>query len=233
MESSLNTSRVLVIVPVYNEQPHVLQQTVAALRATGVQILIVDDGSSPPVRSGLAPEVVILRHAVNLGQGAALQTGMAYARERLQIDIVVHFDADGQHAATSISDLLSPLLDDSVDIVFGSRFLRRADRRLIPPLRRWTLRLGRIFNRLTTGVWMTDAHIGLRALNRRAFERIFLKENRMAYATELLWQIKQHRLRWREVPVTVAYTPYSRAKGQSSWNAIRIAGNVLLRLIYR
>lgn len=217
----------------YNEQPHVIQQTLALLGQTGVKVLVVDDGSSPALGNDLGSGVLLLRHSVNLGQGAALQTGMTFARVQPDVDFVVHFDADGQHAAESIEDLLAPLRDGSADIVFGSRFMRHADSQLIPRLRSYTLRLGRIFNRVITGVSMTDAHVGLRAMNRRAFERISLRENRMAYATELLWQIRQHDLRWREVPVRITYTPYSRKKGQSSWNAIRIAGDVLLRLIYR
>ena len=95
------------------------------------------------------------------------------------------------------------------------------------------LRLGRIFNFIVTGTWMTDAHIGLRAMNRRAFTAINLQENRMAYATELLWQMRQAGLRWKEIPVTVSYSPYSRAKGQSSWNALNIAGDIFLRFLYR
>ena len=233
MEGVKVSSHVLVLVPVYNEQPDVLEKTIAALRETGFRILIIDDGSSPPVGDWIAPEVVRLRHSVNLGQGAALQTGMSYARARADIEVVVHFDADGQHSPSTLTDLLRPLQDGTADIVFGSRFIRAADRRQIPLLRRWTLQLGRVFNRLVAGWWMTDAHIGLRAMNRRAFDRIVLRENRMAYATELLWQIKKHSLRWKEVPVTVVYTPYSRAKGQSSWNAFKIGWNILLRLIYR
>ena len=224
---------VLVIVPVYNELREVVHTTVGALRLAGFEVVVIDDGSQPPVARDLADERThLLRHPVNLGQGAALETGMEFAR-RSGHRFVVHFDADGQHDVRAIVALLAPLRRDEADIVFGSRFLTPEGRRLIPPVRRWILRLGRIFNGLSTGVWMSDAHIGLRAMNRVALGRIRLRENRMAYATELLWQLRRHRLRWVEVPVEVVYTPYSRRKGQTSWNALRIVGDIVLRLIYR
>ena len=226
-------SDVLVIVPVYNEEQEVVSAILTDLRATGCDVAIVDDGSEPPVPAEMYHDTVrLLRHPVNLGQGAALQTGMEYAR-RANYQYVVHFDADGQHAAASIADLLLPLRRDEADVIFGSRFIETASRKLIPPVRRVLLRLGRVFNGLSTGLWMTDAHIGLRALNRRAIERVCLRENRMAHATEFLWQLRHHHLRWKEVPVSVVYTTYSRRNGQSFWNAFSIAGDILLRLIYR
>ncbi|PPK87976.1 glycosyl transferase family 2 [Neolewinella xylanilytica] len=223
----------MIIVPVYNEEPAILRRTLKALRGAGARILVVDDGSHPAVEVAVSPDVILLRHSVNLGQGAALETGMAFARKDQFVDILVHFDADGQHFPSDIANLLAPLFKGEADIVFGSRFMRQADRLRIPPMRRLILQLGRIFNRVVTSIQMTDAHIGLRALNRRAFERISLRENRMAYATELLWQVHKHELRWHEVPVAVVYTPYSRAKGQSSWNAFTIVGDIFLRIIYR
>ena len=221
------------IVPVYNEVIRVVRATLEGLRPLQHDILLVDDGSSNPL-----PELVgdlattVVRHTVNLGQGAALQTGMEYARRR-GYRFVVHFDADGQHPVQAIDTLLQELRRGKADVVFGSRFMAVESRALIPPLRRGVLRLGRLFNGVSTGVWMTDAHIGLRAMNRRALQCINLRENRMAYATELLWQLRHHGLSWKEIPVAVVYTDYSRRKGQSSWNALRIATDVLLRFIYR
>ena len=225
---------VLVIVPVYNESVSVLTDTVNGLAAAGYRVVVVDDGSVLPVprRIFSTESTTLIRHPVNLGQGAALQTGMEYARRHV-CEYIIHFDGDGQHAVHSIELLLELLIDGKADIVFGSRFLTAQSTQLVPIGRRWVLRAGRIFNGLTTGVWMSDAHIGLRALNRRAFTLIDLKENRMAYATELLWQLKQHRLRWTEVSVPVTYTAYSRQKGQSAWDAFKIAGDILLRMIYR
>lgn len=226
-------AKVLIIVPVFNEAPEILLATLTELSDSGYRILVVDDGSQPAVLpSGISAHYRLLRHPVNLGQGAALQTGMEFAR-RGDYGYVVHFDADGQHSAASIAALLGPVIAGEADVVLGSRFMSPRSTSLIPFVRKCTLRLGRIFNGLVTGVWMSDAHIGLRAMNRRAFSLLSFRENRMAHATELLWQMNRHGLSWREIPVDVTYTPYSRKKGQSSWDAFRIAGDVLLRMIYR
>ena len=223
---------VLVILPVYNEHYATVEACLSAVAGLGFATLVVDDGSDRPFRPVPRPRQWLLRHPINLGQGAALQTGMEWAARRSEFSVVVHFDADGQHDPASIETLLLPLFAGQADVVFGSRFLRREDARRIPFVRRTVLRLGRLFNSAATRVRMTDAHIGLRALNRVAFTRIRLRENRMAYATELLWQLRKEGLRWMEVPVPVTYSSYSLAKGQSSWNAFKIASDVLLRLLY-
>ena len=223
---------VLVILPVYNEHHATVEACLSAVAGLGFATLVVDDGSDRPFTPVPRPRQWLLRHPINLGQGAALQTGMEWAARRSEFSVVVHFDADGQHDPASIESLLLPLFAGQADVVFGSRFLRREDARRIPFVRRTVLRLGRLFNRISTRVPMTDAHIGLRAMSRGAYTQIRLRENRMAHATELVWQVRRERLRWMEVPVLVTYSAYSVAKGQSSWNAFKIASDVLLRLLY-
>lgn len=220
------SKRVFIVIPAYNETA-VLRQTVEELLPLGFTIVVVDDGSYFPQALHLTGlPVVCLRHVVNLGQGAALQTGMAYAREAGG-DAVVHFDADGQHSPSDIASLLAAL-DTGADVALGSRFLCRDDASQIPRGRRLLLRLGRFVNGLFTGLWLTDAHNGLRALNKRALERIDLTENRMAHATEILSQIRREKLAVKEVPVTIRYTDYSQKKGQKWSNSINILIDVIL-----
>ena len=120
-----------------------------------------------------------------------------------------------------IEKLLQPLYTNSADIVFGSRFLdgsfsnMSASRRIAVKLARW-------LNYLLSGLLLSDAHNGLRALSRKAAEAIYLTEAGMAHASEIHIQVAKARLRIREMPVTVRYTEYSRRKGQSGWNGIRI-----------
>lgn len=133
-ESSLAVDRrdVFVVVPVFNEAK-VLGGVLGELVALGYTVVPVDDGSSDDsweVICGLP--VHGLRHGLNLGQGAALETGMEYAR-RQGAAIAVHFDADGQHAAEQIDSLIEPLRKGEADVVLGSRFLRAADTARIPP----------------------------------------------------------------------------------------------------
>jgi glycosyltransferase involved in cell wall biosynthesis len=229
----MDKSTVFVIIPCYNEEASIVRQTVLPLLAQAYTVVLVDDGSQRdlfPLLSDLP--LVYLRHAVNLGQGAALQTGMEFAK-RGGAAYVVHFDADGQHAAGELDNLLEPLRRGIADVVLGSRFLRPEDQRQIPGLRRWVLRVARTVNGLFTGMWLTDAHNGLRALNRPALEAVYLSENRQAHATEILYQIRRNRLRTVEVPSSIVYTAYSKAKGQSSMNAFSVLIDLILNKLFR
>lgn len=93
--------------------------------------------------------------------------------------------------------------------------------------------MARYVNFLFTGLLLSDAHNGFRALNRKAAELIRIKENRMAHASEILILVKKHKLRLKEVAVEVRYTEYSKAKGQSGWNSIRILFDLLLHKLLR
>jgi len=218
---------VFIIIPCYNEQA-VLRETVNGLLPLNVRVVLVDDGSTMPVRKvvdGLPVE--ILRHPINLGQGAALQTGMDYALQK-GAQAVIHFDADGQHQADDIPRFLEAL-DQGADVVLGSRFLRPEDSNTLPPRKRMLLQGARLVNLIFTGLWLSDAHNGFRALNQRALKAIRLQENRMAHASEILGQIRQARLKVVEIPTRISYTEYSVRKGQKLSNSLNILLDLLLR----
>lgn len=221
--------RIGIIIPTYNEAP-VIRATLQDLLPMRYELIVVDDGSTDGTRALIADlPIHYLRHPVNLGQGAALQTGMCYAVQR-SLAYVLHFDADGQHAAADIPHLLEPLLKDEADVVLGSRF--KSSVLEVPLLRRLLLRAAIVFNGLMTGLWLSDAHNGLRALNLRACQLIRLKENGMAHATEILMEIRKHQLRYQEVGVRVRYSAYSQSKGQSAWNALNILSDIILRKLF-
>jgi glycosyltransferase involved in cell wall biosynthesis len=220
-------SGIFIIIPCYNEA-QVIRSVLEPLLESDYEIVLVDDGS----QDTLAEEVKglpihYLRHLVNLGQGAALQTGMRYAREQ-GAEMAVHFDADGQHKASDIERLIAPLKAGEADIVLGSRFLEKKHSRAVPPLRRLLLKVAILVNGIFSGIWLSDAHNGFRALNRKALESIELTENRVAHATEILIQMKKHKLRYQEIPTLIEYSGYAREKGQSSLNSI----NILIDLIF-
>jgi glycosyltransferase involved in cell wall biosynthesis len=223
---------VFVVVPTLNEA-QVIRDSVKPLVSHGYSVVVVDDGSTDNTWA-LLHEIPIhaLRHPINLGQGAALQTGMTYALEH-GAQYIVHFDADGQHRADDIEVLLEPLRNNEADVALGSRFLRREDSDAVPMVRRLLLRGGVWFNAFLTGIRLTDAHNGFRAFARDAASKIDLQENRFAHASEILSQIHRHKLRYVERPTSIIYTDYSREKGQSSWNAIKIVIDMLLRRIFR
>lgn len=223
----LKPEEVFVIIPSYNEGT-VIRETVAPLIKTGYTVVVVDDCSSDNTREALAGlPVYYLKHIMNQGQGAAIQTGIAFALEN-NAAYAVTFDADGQHNYQEIPALLDPIIAGRADITMGTRFKREKDIGQIPAARKIILKGAILVNGLITGMWLTDAHNGFRAMNRTALSKINLRENRMAHASEILTQIKQARLRYEEVPVNIVYTEYSKMKGQSHSNSINILIDLLL-----
>ncbi|MES2124147.1 MAG: glycosyltransferase family 2 protein [Gemmatimonadota bacterium] len=218
----------VVIVPAYSESA-VIGSVVAGLRALGWSVLVVDDGS-PDRTTDAAAEAgaVVLRHPVNLGQGAALRTGFAHALRRPDFRFVVTFDADGQHAPEAVETLLHPLARGDADVVLGSRFLDPAFSIAVPPLRRVLLRMATLVSRRTTGLSLTDSHNGLRAFTAEAVSVLHLEQDRMAHASEIQAEIARNRLRCVECAVHVRYTPYSIAKGQRLVDAVSILWDLLL-----
>ena len=221
---------IFVVIAAYNES-EAIEQVVREIRRVYPQVVVVDDGSTDDtfdVATRCAPYV--LRHIVNRGQGAALQTGLEFALAR-GAAIIVTFDADGQHRVADILSLITPILDGTCEITLGSRFLGGAQN--IPTSRRLMLRCAVLFTRLVSRVKVTDTHNGLRAFSRRAAERIHITLDRMAHASELIDQVRESRLPFREVPVEIRYTRYSLEKGQSSRNALRIAVRYLVGKVLR
>src|SRR5690348_6619366 len=175
-----------VVIPAFNEGP-VIGKVVMAVRALCHNVVVVDDCSGDGTGAqALEAGATVLRHPINLGQGAALQTGIRYALLR-GAGYIVTFDADGQHRPEDIRVLLDTQVKTGADVVLGSRFLGHAEN--IPRLRRMLLQVAVIYTRITSGVKLTDAHNGLRLLTRRAAERIRISQDRMAHASEMIDQI--------------------------------------------
>jgi glycosyltransferase involved in cell wall biosynthesis len=213
-----------VVIPAFNEGS-VIGEVVMAVRALYHNVVVVDDCSGDDTGAeALKAGATVLRHPINLGQGAALQTGFRYSLSR-GANYIVTFDADGQHRPEDIGGLLDTQVKTGADVVLGSRFLGHAEN--IPRLRRMLLQLAIVFTRVTSGVKLTDAHNGLRLLTRRAAERIHIRQNRMAHASEIIDQIGALGLTVVEASVTIVYTEYSLRKGQKLGNAF----NILLNLI--
>lgn len=218
---------VWLVVPLYNEA-QVIGDVVRQARLTFPHVVAVDDGSSDDsAAQAAAAGAVVVRHPVNLGQGAALQTGFEYALAQPGMRWVVTFDADGQHQTEDVEQMLALAHTEDLDVVFGSRFLD--DRTDAGLLKRVVLRLAVAYTNATTQTKLTDAHNGLRVISREVVSRLNITQNRMAHASELVAQIGALDVRYGESPVHVLYTDYSKAKGQSLWNSV----NILVELIMR
>jgi polyprenyl-phospho-N-acetylgalactosaminyl synthase len=216
-----------VVVPIFNEA-EVIGPVVDNLTDYFAHVVCIDDGSSDN-SAELARQAGarVLQHPMNLGQGAALQTGFDYVCRQPGATHVITFDADGQHLVSDALEMLELAKRKRISVVFGSRFL---DKRTKPGLKkRIVLKLAVLFTRVFTGLRLTDAHNGLRVLSMEALGFVRLEQNGMSHATEIVHQIAKSRLAWREYPVEVLYTEYSKRKGQSLWNSV----NILIDLIVR
>ena len=233
--------RIAVLMPAFNEEGR-LARTLEELRSgcegASVSLFLVDDGSMPPIdeasvsAAARGMRVVMARHAVNLGQGAALETARRLALEPRwapaegPFEAFVTMDSDGQHRASDVL-ALARVIADGADVALGDRFAGGSE---VPSSRRVLLALARLFERATTGLRLSDVHNGLRAFGPRAMAEMRIRQNRMAHATEISRRIsrasaersKDDALRVVEVPVSVRYTEESLAKGQRASGAVAI-----------
>jgi glycosyltransferase involved in cell wall biosynthesis len=228
---NLKNLKLLIIVPAYNEAP-VIVDTIKVLRASlksaklVCDIVVVDDGSSDATGKVALPYVdYLLTHRHNCGLGAALATGIEFAR-RGDYDYCLTFDSDGQHEASDIPKALSQL-QAGHDLVIGSRFIGTHSG--MPAGRRIILFLGNLITFLFFGVWTSDSQSGFRGLSRRAIQSLNIKSNRMEVSSEFFGEIHRLGLKFCEIPIHVRYTSYSLSKGQKNTHS----AGVLLKLLYR
>lgn len=216
--------RVWVVVPAYNEAG-AIAASLRGLAAWLPNVVVVDDGSKDATGDlALQGGATVLRHAVNLGQGAALQTGIDFALENGATHICT-FDADGQHDVRTIDAMLAALAESGADIALGSRFLGTTVN--MPRMRGIVLKAAVRYTQWQTGRHFSDAHNGLRMFTARAARECRLQQPGMAHASEMLATIARKNLEYVEVPTTVTYSEYSLAKGQSLANSVKILFDLL------
>ncbi len=216
----MTTDDVLVVVPMFNEAT-TIGAVVSDLRRHFAHVLCVDDGSRDDSAAiARAAGAIVVRHGVNLGQGAALQTGFDYLLRHSEARFCLTFDADGQHRVEDAVTMVEHARRTGLQVVLASRFHGRAVD--MPTLRRLTLRAALRFSKWYDGLDVTDTHNGLRVLTRHALSSFRLTFPRMAHASELQSAVARSQLSYGEVPVEIAYTEYARGKGQGTLNAVNI-----------
>lgn len=213
--------KVFIVIAAFNEE-HALGAVIKGLQKGGYRnIVVVDDGSKD--RTSAVAEshgAAVVRHVLNRGQGAALKTGIDYALQQ-NADIIVTFDADGQHRVEDLKAMIMPVANGQVDVTLGSRFLRPGSN--VPFLRKLVLQGGALMFKILYGVKLTDSHNGFRVFSRRAAEKIDISCDRMEHASEIIDEIGIHKLHYREIPVVIRYTTYSKAhSSQGRLPALRI-----------
>jgi glycosyltransferase involved in cell wall biosynthesis len=225
----MDYSEVAFIIPVYNEG-EVIGSVIEKLKKDFDYIICVDDGSKDNSRIEIENSgVFLVQHPINMGQGAAIQTGIEFARQIKNIKYFVTYDADGQHRVQDVKEMLKVIVTGRYDIVLGSRFLGKAEG--INKSKYLLLKLAIFFSNITSGIKLTDTHNGLRVFNRLFAEKLQITLSDMSHASEIIEIIAQGKYRYTEIPVIIEYTDYSRSKGQSIINAVNIGFDTLIRKI--
>ena len=221
----MTEKRVFVVIPAYNEERTIVE-VIRGLKQHGfITLIVIDDGSTDRTSELASQEEIIrLRHVLNRGLGGALGTGIAAAL-RLGAEIIVTFDADGQHDPNDIEQLIEPIEKGKADVVIGSR---RQDSEGIPTSRRLAHWIADLVTYLLFGIWTTDSQSGLRAFSYEAASRIHITTNGMEVSSEIVAETARNRLRYTEVPIRAIYTDYSMSKGQGLKVGLRTLGKLLL-----
>ncbi len=220
-------TRIFIVIPAHNEEASISGVIKDLQKYNYNKIIIIDDGSTDNTlevarRNG----VTAVKHPINLGQGAALKTGISLALES-DADIIVTFDADGQHQVQDLNKMIMPLTRGEADITLGSRFLDNGSN--TPWLKKILLKSGVILIFFMYGIKLTDTHNGLRAMTRQAAQKISFKSRGMEHDSEIIEIIKINKIKFKEIPVTIRYTEYSIKKGQRISNSLDIFFKMLIK----
>ncbi len=221
--------RVCAVIPAYNEESRVAA-VVRGARAFVDQVIVVDDASRDSTAQRAKEEgALVLKHPENCGPGAATMTGLEAAR-RLQFDVAITIDADGQHDHTDIPRLIAMLQSSGADLVIANRFGRKNH---IPLIRRIANGIGNFLTFMVTGLSLPDTQCGFKAFGPRALQQVQLKMPGFEFCTEIVREAAQYRWKVVSVPSKVVYSEYTLAKGQSFAGGLRTAAKILLRSFLR
>ncbi len=220
--------KVFCVIPAYYEEKNIAKVIQKVLDYVDF-LVVIDDGSKDQTYNEAikikSEKLKVLKHPINLGQGASLQTGNEYAIQQ-GADIIIHFDADGQFLAEEIKKVVNPIIEEKADIVFGSRFLEiksdipRFKKNIIMPM-------AKIFNYVFFGIKTSDPQSGFRAMKAEIAKKIKIENNRMAHCTEILAKAHKHKLKIKEVPITVLYEEF----GQKFSGGLKIIKDLIFKKI--
>lgn len=218
---------IFIVIPAFNEEKTIGRVISGLLTAGYTNIVVIDDCSQDNTYSIASKfPIHLLRHSINRGQGAALQTGIDFSLQN-GADIIITFDSDGQHCTEDIPSLLDPIVKKETDIAMGSRFLKGCR---IPFFRKILLKGSILVMFLFYGIRMSDVHNGLRAISKNAAEKIDITCDRMAHASEIIEEMHKHHIKFKEIPVTIRYNEETLKKGHGSYyGAVKVFAGMLLK----
>jgi glycosyltransferase involved in cell wall biosynthesis len=224
------SDKIYIIIPAYNEASLIPLVLKDLINNGYKNIIVVDDGSTDNTSDIVKNfNVDLIRHPVNMGPGAAIKTGIDYALLK-NAQIMITFDADGQHLAKDIPNLISPIINNQAEITLGNRFINNMSN--VPVFKKIILKTGAFLMFLMYGILSSDSHNGLKAISKSAALKINIKSNGWEYCSEIIEEIMLKKIKYIEVPVTVKYSDYSIKKGQKIYNSFYIVSKMFLKWIF-
>jgi glycosyltransferase involved in cell wall biosynthesis len=216
-----------VIIPAYNEEK-IIGEVLDVLFSLGLKLVIIDDGSTDRTYQ-IAQAIVednpgrgyLYRHPINRGLGATLKTGMEVCLEK-GANIMVTFDADGQHNPDDILPVCQPIIKGQADVVIGVRNFND-----MPEVKKVSNQLMNLITRIFYGANVRDSQSGLRAFNRKAAVALDIESREYGISSEIIREIKRKELKMEEVPIETIYTDYALAKGTN----LKVGIKILVRMI--
>ncbi|HVQ84877.1 MAG TPA: glycosyltransferase family 2 protein [Mycobacterium sp.] len=229
MDTETHYPDVWIVIPAFNEAA-VIGEVIADVRSVFDHVVCVDDGSTDSTgeiarRAGAH----LVRHPINLGQGAAIQTGVEYARKQPGARVFATFDADGQHRVKDVAAMIDRLCAGDVDVVIGTRFSKDQGGSRPPFLKRIVLQTATRLSPSGRRLGLTDTNNGLRVFNKKVADGLDIRMSGMSHANEFVMLIAENHWRVVEQPVEVLYTEYSKSKGQPLLNGVNIIFDGFLR----
>ena len=222
------------VIPVFNEEK-VIGKLISNLNNLGYyNLILVNDGSSDNSDKEILKYekngVILLNHVINRGQGAALQTGKEFASKQKNCKYIVTFDSDGQHRISDLEKFIEILeKEKDIEIVIGSRFLTKETEKLVPKKKRALLKVAIFITWLLSNIWLSDTHNGYRVMRRKTSKKIEITMDGYEHASEIIDIISKKKIKYKEVPVYIDYTDYSKNKGQKMTNAVKIFLKILFK----
>lgn len=220
--------KLAIIIPAFNEAT-VIADVIKSLphKITGINDIIpivIDDGSTDDTfEVAKNNTLLVIKHIINLGVGAATTTGFEVAK-KIGADIVITIDGDGQHHSKDIFKLVQPILKKQSDVVIGTRMTNTKNMPVLKIFGNWLMN---ILTLLVYRQWSSDTQSGMKAMNKKAISKIVIHSHGYEFCSELIGEIKRNKLVMKEIPIETIYTNYSIKNGQNWLNGI----NILTKLI--
>jgi glycosyltransferase involved in cell wall biosynthesis len=221
--------KIFVVLPAYNEEK-TIAKVMEDLMKMGFEVVVVDDGSKDNTYN-IASNIIqennhgfLCKHLLNRGLGAALRTGIEASLIE-DPDVIVTFDADGQHDPQDILNVSKPIINGDADVVVGKRNFRE-----MPLSKKLGNKIMNLITLIFYGIKVNDSQSGLRAFNRKAAESIMINARDYGVSSEIVGEVKRHNLKFKEVTIKTIYTEYSMTKGTNLSEGLKILTKLIMNI---